>query len=181
MDCLDLWMCQYARDQPFDDFQPWPLAPTVSEDETIPAEGVRRYFFRDYTAFKGTAERSRWTQDLIQVHAETRIPDALLTGPWNEGDVQKLFWLVWAGARLAASQTWELTTEGFVNATAMSNTRSSTIIRIFLELSVFAEWPGFIMRQQADRIKDGNLFKVMEGNGAALRAFDIINSYPWTA
>ncbi len=46
----------------------------------------------------------------MDVHPKTRIPDALLLGPFDREMCSRLFWLMKGGARLSASETWEVRT-----------------------------------------------------------------------
>lgn len=44
----------------------------------------------------------------LEVHPFIRIPDRLITGPWEEKDVKLLFWLVHNNAIFAEDQSWEV-------------------------------------------------------------------------
>ncbi|KAI1504995.1 hypothetical protein F5X99DRAFT_405630 [Biscogniauxia marginata] len=163
LNCWDHWVRRHARDRHFEHIKIWGDPESLDTDTLVETsnsvQGGRHYFFHDYNAFR---EVERLNQpDLvakfrhgqepvawIEVHPDTRIPDHLLTGPWNEEALQKLFWLVRAGARLSPDQTWELTLQGFQNA--VTNTESPTgslnltVLRLFDTLKAFETWPQYI-------------------------------------
>jgi hypothetical protein len=133
-----------------------------------------RYFQHDYAAFCAQAERGDPLPALddddddvvepgswIEVHRDTHIPDGLLTGApaWDDAAVQKLFWLVRAGARLSADQTWETTLEGYHNAVRGRRSVSSgggdvnlPVIRLLLILGG-DHWPSHVASAELEKLQ----------------------------
>lgn len=96
---------------------------------------------------------------LVEVHCDTEIPEKLLTGPWNEDAVKKLFWLVRAGARLSATQTWEVTLEGYHSALSEETVPPTgriniPVIRLLLKLGGTDHWPKNVLSKEL-----GDLFE----------------------
>ncbi|KAI0013772.1 hypothetical protein F4779DRAFT_638926 [Xylariaceae sp. FL0662B] len=168
LECWDLWVRRYAKDRPFHHVKIWDKPGTVAGDTTTGnrADSVnsvgkaKDYFFHDYAAFcqVTTSSGIRHEQNtitLIEVHSETRIPDTLLTGPWDEAALQKLFWLVRAGARLAPDQTWEITLEGFHDAITDTNPPSGdinlTFVRLLDTLAAFETWPKHVVAEEYEK------------------------------
>ncbi|KAI0405482.1 hypothetical protein F4802DRAFT_597038 [Xylaria palmicola] len=167
LDCWDIWVRRHARNLPFQHFPLWgePLKPNAYTGSGV-AVGIsdikesRYYFYHDYNAFRNVEHQSNYSgyhsernpSTWIQVHRSTEIPDDLLTGPWVEDSLQKLFWLVQAGARLSAAQTWEVTSEGFRNAISDRHAPNLTVIRLLHILGAFQEWPGHVQKDECRRL-----------------------------
>ncbi|KAI5925786.1 hypothetical protein F4810DRAFT_708299 [Camillea tinctor] len=172
LNCWDLWVQLHARGRHFEHSQIWnsPESPSIGVPAGIydDTQGARRYFFQDYHDFRQVEElkrpdlvalyhRGQRSVTWIEVHPNTRIPDFLLMGPWNEEALQKLFWLVRAGARLSPDQTWELTLQGFHNAIDDANPSTTgslnlTVLRLFDILKAFETWPQYIRQEEYDKI-----------------------------
>ncbi|CAJ2504230.1 Uu.00g116240.m01.CDS01 [Anthostomella pinea] len=174
LDCFDLWVRRHARDRPFEHIKIWGNSESAddgataeSSDGTSKVREAKYYFLHDYHAFRQVEEHetsataAAYLQELapaswIEVHRDTRIPDDLLTGPWNDEALQKLFWLVRAGARLSPEQTWEITQEGFQNA--VSDTKpptgnlNLTVIRLLDILGAFKTWPIHIGVEEYEKL-----------------------------
>lgn len=77
-------------------------------------------FMVQFTTFvdKENWGQSRWTSHPVDLnsshmfHPKTRIPDALITGPWDNEALKKFFWLTRVGACFQEDQTWELAFTG---------------------------------------------------------------------
>ncbi|KXJ93999.1 hypothetical protein Micbo1qcDRAFT_158932 [Microdochium bolleyi] len=162
---------------------------------------IHREFLLDYTALREVEKsdsplpqaQSNTTETFIRVHKLTKIPDNLLTGPWNnDHDLQKLFWLVRAGARLSEDQTWEVTLEGFRNAVQGLETQwesstplakelvppahsiNLTVVRLLCMLDAFREWPRHLVQEQFDMV-------VRELDDARLDAAEAYYKYSYIA
>ncbi|KAH9884866.1 hypothetical protein F4778DRAFT_522866 [Xylariomycetidae sp. FL2044] len=167
LQCWELWARRNARDR----FYPYPEArnppaPGSFESSAIcpshagEVSGPSEIFLHDYNLCLQSLDVADYTEilqcvNLIEVHRDTRIPDRLLTGPWDEEAVQKLFWLVRAGARLSPEQTWEVTLQGFWNAIrededdGPTQNRSRLIIKILDILSASKTWPEHLIDEYA--------------------------------
>ncbi|KAI1635994.1 hypothetical protein F4809DRAFT_416991 [Biscogniauxia mediterranea] len=169
--CWDLWVHRYAKHRHFEHTKIWssPESPSADMPAATPdnAQGARHYFFQDYHDFRQVEKlnrpdlvalyhRGQRAATWIEVHPNTRIPDSLLMGPWSEEALQKLFWLVRAGARLSPDQTWELTLQGFHNAiadpTPTSGSLNLTVLRLFDILKAFETWPQYIREEELEKI-----------------------------
>ncbi|KAK8005268.1 hypothetical protein PG990_011305 [Apiospora arundinis] len=171
-ECWDLWVKRYGRDRFYQHEKLWgnPDTPNRldcgSEPDDLegatPISGMA-YFMHDYDSFVAkSAHNMTYLGDhtsLIEVHCDTEIPEKLLTGPWNEDEVKKLFWLVRAGARLSATQTWESTLEGY-HAALAEETEPPTgsinipVIRLLLKLGGSDHWPKNVLAKEL-----GDLFE----------------------
>ncbi|KAI0862850.1 hypothetical protein F4860DRAFT_99777 [Xylaria cubensis] len=166
LDCRDIWVRRHARTRSFQYSPLWghPIEPS-SYTSFSDAAGIsdikeaRSSFYHDYNAFRNIEHLStdsetdkyiseRNPSTWIEVHRNTKIPDDLLTGPWDEGSLQKFFWLVQAGARLSSGQTWEITREGFINASSDQRAPNFTVIRLLNLLGAFQKWPYFIRKEE---------------------------------
>lgn len=163
--CIDFWAHRNARNRFYIHHKLWgdPDSSNRLQDDpggigTFKSAGA--YFQHDYDAFcsKSGEELSSLSGDAswLEVHRETQIPDHLLTGPWDEEAVQKLFWLVRAGARLSADQTWETTLEGYHNAMAVRSKSPASkinlpVIRLLLTLGG-SHWPEYIAGSEFERL-----------------------------
>lgn len=184
---MDSWAQRNARDKFYQHQKLWGHPPSASssleegeEDQDTSTGGIgsftsaSRYFQHDYAAFCAQAERGDPLPALndddddvvepgswIEVHRDTHIPDGLLTGApaWDEAAVQKLFWLVRAGARLSADQTWETTLEGYHNAVRGRRSVSSgggdvnlPVIRLLLILGG-DHWPSHVASAELEKLQ----------------------------
>ncbi|KAI0019909.1 hypothetical protein F4780DRAFT_401218 [Xylariomycetidae sp. FL0641] len=168
--CWDIWVRRCARNRPFEYVQLWETPKAVDQvpgtTDVSPRE-PSSYFWHDWNAFRqiesqNPPEAASYFQNerpvatWIEVHRNTRIPDALLTGPWDEPALQKLFWLVRAGSQLSADQTWEVTLEGFHNAIAETASRSDninlTVVRLFSLLGIFTTWPNYVGIEELEKV-----------------------------
>ncbi|KAI1876036.1 uncharacterized protein JN550_001532 [Neoarthrinium moseri] len=165
LDCMDSWIQRYARSRFFQQRKLWgdPDTEHKIEDDSGGVDNyrsAREYFQHDYDAFcsKIGAELPPVNDETswVEVHRDTQIPDGLLTGPWDEAAVQKLFWLVRAGARLSPDQTWETTLEGYQNAMASeteppSGNLNLPVIRLLFMLGG-NHWPEHAAKSELSRL-----------------------------
>lgn len=175
--------CSYEHTRLWGDTELYPSLMLTAEHDLSAMSVVRRDFLMDYMAFREVENlnspipqaQSNTTETHILVHKDTQIPDDLLTGPWdNDHVLQKLFWLVRAGARLSNDQTWEVTLAGFRNAVQgldaqhtsrirpadtpipqASSSTNLTVIRLLCILGAFREWPRHVVQEQFDRVVRG--------------------------
>lgn len=175
--------CSYEHTKLWGDAESYPALMLTAEHDLQAMNVVRRDFLMDYMAFREVENpnspipqaQSNTAETYILVHKDTQIPDDLLTGPWdNDHVLQKLFWLVRAGARLSNDQTWEVTLEGFRNAVQgldaqrtgriqpadtpipqASSGINLTVIRLLCILDAFGEWPRHVVQEQFDRVIRG--------------------------
>ncbi|TRX98418.1 hypothetical protein FHL15_000492 [Xylaria flabelliformis] len=170
LDCRDIWVRRHARTRSFQYPPLWgdPIEPssnTISSDAAgiSDIKDARSSFYRDYNAFRDIERLSTHSESAnyrlernpctwIGVHRNTEIPDDLLIGPWDEGSLQKFFWLVQAGARLSSGQTWEITREGFGNAISDQLAPNLTVIRLLYILGAFQKWPRYVIEEEYHRI-----------------------------
>lgn len=169
LDCRDIWVRRYARNLPFQHIPLWgnPIEPSpyTGSGATIGVSDIKEarfYFYHDYNAFRNIEHMnsSSWSEystdpnssTWVEVHKSTEIPDDLLTGPWDEGSLQKLFWLVQGGARLSSVQTWEITREGFRCAIWDQRVPNLTVVRLLNILGAFQEWPSGVRREECQKI-----------------------------
>ncbi|KAK8099261.1 uncharacterized protein PG998_012502 [Apiospora kogelbergensis] len=171
-ECWDLWVKRHGRNRFYQHEKLWGNPDTANRLDcgggpddskgSTPLSGMA-YFLHDYDSFVAkSAHDMTYLGDhtsLIEVHCDTEIPEKLLTGPWDEESVKKLFWLVRAGARLSATQTWEVTLEGYHTALA-EETEPPTgrinipVIRLLLKLGGADHWPKNVLSKEL-----GDLFE----------------------
>ncbi|KAI0975812.1 hypothetical protein F4678DRAFT_283458 [Xylaria arbuscula] len=189
LDCRDIWVRRHARNLSYEHFPIWgsPMSPSSHTDPGVAVEtgGIkdsRYYFYHDYEAFRNVEQKSYYDRGLdhpesdpgtrstsIEVHRSTQIPDELITGPWDEGPLQKFFWLVHSGAQLSSSQTWEVTREGFWNATEDQYAPNMTAIRLLYVLGAFRNWPDHVREEGGFRINMASR-SLRKGDDNALEA-----------
>lgn len=171
LDCWDIWVRRHARNLPFEYFPFWgnPTCPVSyrGSDDTVGISRIKEsrcYFYHDYDAFRNVEHHNAYSEHVeyrlarspntwIEVHGLTKIPDGLITGPWDEGSLQKFFWLVRAGARLSPDQTWEVTHEGFLNAISDQYAPNMTVIQLLHTLDAFKKWPRHLKGEEFDKIE----------------------------
>ncbi|KAI1335357.1 hypothetical protein F5Y15DRAFT_252773 [Xylariaceae sp. FL0016] len=166
LDCWDAWVRRYANQRLFQHVGIW-NAPCTADDGDMTHGNARQYFLHDYCAFRQIEcqddtesavdfQRELNTVTRIEVHKDTQIPDQLLVGPWTDDTLQKLFWLVRAGARLSSEQTWEVTLQGFQNAIIDTYPPSGqvnlTIVRLLDTLEAFKTWPKYIVAEEYSKV-----------------------------
>ncbi|KAL7621094.1 hypothetical protein AAE478_008407 [Parahypoxylon ruwenzoriense] len=148
--CWDFWARQHANDTPLPYCKEW-----LRADSDITNE--RHSFSRRYEWFRQEKYSPEKPKSSWLVHQKTRIPNSLLVGPWNAEDIQKLFWLVRAGASLSPpDQNWEITHQGFRNAapTDVEDMRNFThvkldALKLLAFLDIFKSWPEHVGREEA--------------------------------
>ncbi|KAI0203298.1 hypothetical protein F4808DRAFT_39673 [Astrocystis sublimbata] len=171
LDCWHMWVQLHARNRPFMDIPLWtdpyePHSNLVNEalfGDSVTQE-MTRYFYRDYDAFQALLTQAPMRLILssstwIALHCDTKIPDHLLTGPWDENALRKLFWVMQAGARLPAdpNKSWELTLEGFRNACADEEAPNMVALRVLGSLESFIKWPEHTRQEEFDRIRTSTI------------------------
>ncbi|KAI0447231.1 hypothetical protein F4803DRAFT_361915 [Xylaria telfairii] len=171
LDCRDIWVRRYARNRPFQHIPLWgnPIEASsyTGSGATIGISNIKEarfYFYHDYNAFRDVEHMDylSWSEYLsapnpstwVEVHKSTAIPDDLLTGPWDEGSLQKFFWLVQGGVRLSSVQTWEVTREGFRCAVWDQRAPNLTVVRLLSNLGAFQKWPRGVRREEYLQIND---------------------------
>ncbi|KAI0097946.1 hypothetical protein GGR51DRAFT_450263 [Nemania sp. FL0031] len=170
LDCRDMWVRRYARTRPFEYIPLWgdPIEPSSYIDSGITVgdsniKEARCYFYHDYNAFRNVEHETPCSRKMeyrlghspdtwIEVHRSAEIPDHLITGPWDEGSLEKFFWLVRAGAQLSPNQTWEVTQEGFRNAVSDQNTPNLTAVRLLRALGAFQKWPRHVRDEELRKV-----------------------------
>lgn len=99
-------------------------------------------------------ESMAWgTQD---IHPKTRIPEDLITGPWDEEQTKRLFWLA-RGGMLIASQDfdmppWEMKIELLRNAVLNCTQPNMIVINCLIGAWVFQDLPGEVVRKELNDI-----------------------------
>lgn len=185
LECWDLWVKHHGRHRFFQHEKLWGDPDTESRlaDDAGGTSGAvrpaRDYFAHDYDAFLAKAgqnmsfpgDHTSW----IEVHRDTTIPERLLTGPWDDAALQKLFWLVRAGARLAPDQTWEITLEGYRTAMATETTPPTAnvnlpVIRLLLNLGGSNHWPRFAYNAELKKLKS----VIRHTRGEALKTYEVL-------
>ncbi|KAI1434816.1 hypothetical protein GGR50DRAFT_377712 [Xylaria sp. CBS 124048] len=166
LDCRDIWVRRNARNL---SSRFHPLGDSSGVNSSVTGVGgavevndnnkARDTFYSAYRTFRGVELLSTRlgveyymiynVNTWIEVHRSTEIPDKLITGPWGEKDLQKLFWLVHSGAHLSPSQTWEVTLEGFRNAMSAPHAPNLTAMRLLHILTAFQEWPTHVRTEEA--------------------------------
>ncbi|KAI1111853.1 hypothetical protein F5Y14DRAFT_288181 [Nemania sp. NC0429] len=187
LDCWDLWVRRHARHRPFEHLSLWgkPIEPISYTGSGVTVgishiKEARCYFYHDYHAFRNVEKQNDYAGGLpfrldnfarswVQVHRFTEIPEDLLTGPWDEGSLQKLFWLVQAGARLSAHQTWEVTLEGFHNAISDKYAPNLTVLRLLRFLDAFMKWPKHVRLEEFHKL-DAIMPSLKTNDNTALHA-----------
>ncbi|KAI0542760.1 hypothetical protein GGR58DRAFT_496870 [Xylaria digitata] len=187
LDCWDIWVRRHAQKRLFEYIPLWgdPIRPNsyLGSGATVGINNIKEaghYFYHDYHAFRNVDRLSsdeeiieygteRNSGTWIEVHRSTEIPDDLVTGPWGESSLQKLFWLVRAGARLSPGQTWEVTREGFRNAMSDEYAPNLSVIRLLRILGAFKDWPSHVRNEEFHSVKSAK--PILSGDGdPALRA-----------
>ncbi|KAI1125771.1 hypothetical protein F5Y10DRAFT_224310 [Nemania abortiva] len=168
LDCRDIWVRRHAQARPFEYIALWGCPNGTAFIHRSPSIGnsdikeARCYFYHDYGAFRHEKMIPLGSRELgmfpfhgpwIEVHRSAEIPDDLITGPWDEGSLQKLFWLMQAGARLSPNQTWEVTLEGFRNATSDRNAPNMTALKLLHVLGAFLNWPKHIREEEKQKVR----------------------------
>ncbi|KAI1813162.1 hypothetical protein GGS20DRAFT_554686 [Poronia punctata] len=175
LDCWDTWVRRYAGERIFRYRVTWDpcrcSGPTLQLPVVDKDTAVREYFDSAYDslgAFTCQLEDCQFgelftreaCQMRIDVHPHTEVPDELITGPWDEKALRKLFWLVQAGARPSPNCTWELSIEGFHNA--LSDPKITFIaLRLLLGMGVFHDWPDHVWKEESRMFT----WRVMETDG----------------
>ncbi|KAI1259850.1 hypothetical protein F5Y18DRAFT_407941 [Xylariaceae sp. FL1019] len=177
LDCWDIWVRKYARNRTLVHAPLWKDPGSINPAEPYDAyveqnldvvtepgqiKEARHYFFHDYKLHRqfledmGNQWSPLWTGrfNWMQVHPDTRFPEALLTGPWDEAATQKLFWLVrgfpeiWAH-RSETIASWEVTKPGYLTALRAVNI---TVLHLFKMLDVPSFWPIHVQEEVADEV-----------------------------
>ncbi|KAI1077041.1 hypothetical protein F5B20DRAFT_303646 [Whalleya microplaca] len=168
LDCWDRWVRRYAKNRPYHHVKIWDNAGVSTSDDatedssnnTGDVKKASHYFFHDFVAFRRVLtetgiRRENNTRTLIEVHRDTRVPDALLSGPWDAAALQKFFWLVRAGARLSPDQTWEVTLQCYHDAitdtTPPTGDVNLTVIRLLDTMEAFNAWPKHVVVEEYER------------------------------
>lgn len=187
LDCWDVWVRRHARIRPYEHVPLWgnPKEPLsyAGSGVTVGISNIKEarcYFYQDYQAFRNVEHQSSYAGGLefrmdnnpstwVEVHRSTEIPEDLVSGPWDDGSLQKLFWLVQAGARLSGHQTWEVTREGFRNAISDKYDPNLTAIRLLHILGAFRGWPKHVWNEEFHKV-DAIMPSLKRENNTALHA-----------
>lgn len=81
---------------------------------------------------------------ISMVHYKARIPDDLITGPWDDEALKKFFWLTRVGACFQEDQTWELAYTGLETALKQRhepNGRAISALMLLERTIAELKWP----------------------------------------
>jgi hypothetical protein len=156
------WADRYAPNRWYQHCVPW-LDPTVTasldQHSHVGDYGhfnARACFEADYAHFKRyppfQAESIPWqTQD---VHPRARLPASLITGPWDDEKLQRLFWLCRGGISLdldtdsATLPPWEDRLECLHNAVLDVSEPNVLVANSLLRGWLFTDLPHDVVRKE---------------------------------
>ena len=151
------WADRYARDRWYQHSVPWQKDPSdLGHDHAggFSHFNARQCFEVDYQqALKWPAffvESVKWsTQD---VHPLTRIPTDLITGPWDDEKLRRLFWLCRGGITIdGEGQTpppWEVKLQCLDNAVVSAQEPNALVVNCLMRSWVFTDLPRDEVRKQ---------------------------------
>lgn len=136
---------------------------------------ARACFEADYQKALGThrslGESSDWR--VRDVHPRARMPARLITGPWDQEKLRRLFWLTRAGIRIdedaQSLPPWEMRLECLDNAIISAPEPSSLVVNCMMGAWTFANLP----RDAVTRAL-ANLDKRLEWGGDAEESRDVL-------
>ncbi|KAK3393095.1 hypothetical protein B0H63DRAFT_9933 [Podospora didyma] len=124
---------------------------------------VKNCFNEDWEEFKMIHQLTRYdfrffvkhiqcNSSFLEIHPLTRIPNLLLTGPFDWEKAKWLYWLIRAGARLSHEQTWELTIRGYESFMKLDDPALALhLLPMFFRLGVFGlHWPEQLIEEKLD-------------------------------
>lgn len=75
------------------------------------------------------------------VHPRTRMPARLLTGPWDDEKLRRLFWLTRAGIHMNDYMPWEVRLQSLDNAVISAPEPSALVVNCIMGSWTFADVP----------------------------------------
>ncbi|KAK3298293.1 uncharacterized protein B0H64DRAFT_438782 [Chaetomium fimeti] len=125
------------------------------------------HFEKDWERFKGSCAElfamdkpksadvnTVWEQPVyMELHPLTRVPERLLTTPFNWETAKATYWLVRGGGQLLAGQmsSWELTKRGYDRIMSLADQQLILVLLVlWVKLRVFDYWPEFLLEQELD-------------------------------
>ncbi|KAH6855160.1 hypothetical protein B0I37DRAFT_364085 [Chaetomium sp. MPI-CAGE-AT-0009] len=95
-----------------------------------------------------------WEQAMyMELHPLTRVPERLLSAPFNWETAKAIYWLVRGGCRLLAGQmsSWELTKRGYDRMMTLKDHQLILVLLVlWVKLRAFDYWPEFLLEQELD-------------------------------
>lgn len=91
------------------------------------------------------------------IHPTTRIPEALITGPWSDEQQRRLFWLARGGMLVGSPDAdttppWEVKLEFLRNAVINATQPNMMAINCLMGAWVFQHLPGDVVRKELNNI-----------------------------
>ncbi|KAL2198688.1 hypothetical protein P885DRAFT_76292 [Corynascus similis CBS 632.67] len=119
----------------------------------------------------------------MEIHPLTRVPERLLTGPFDWEMARTIFWLVRGGAHQfrGSPLSWEATKRGFDNIMSLGDSQLAfVLLTLWVELRAFEQWPEFLRHQElevaANQMEHG---VVLADRKLWNWAYYFINSHSW--
>ncbi len=152
------WADRYAQERWYQHSVPW-FDPALAPPNHSHAGGsghfnARACFDADYAQFQHwppfQAEQVSWTTQ--DVHPRARLPTGLITGPWDDEKLQRLFWLCRGGIDLdlgsAALPLWEDRLECLHNAVLDVSEPNVLVANCLLRGWLFTDLPQDVVRRE---------------------------------
>lgn len=118
---------------------------------------IEAEFTSSFDVFKSMDRRFLWHDRIVSrandprpmAHCETRIPETLLLGSWDDEALKKFFWLVHARFCLLEGHTWEARSSAFHNALddLRGNGNGAWVLEMFQREDFYGDWPEHVTEE----------------------------------
>ncbi|RCI14126.1 hypothetical protein L249_8271 [Ophiocordyceps polyrhachis-furcata BCC 54312] len=151
------WADRYARDRWYQHSSPW-----HHDDETINAHhaggfahfNARACFELDFQqAVKSSLPFRQWPEWRTQdVHPLARMPTSLITGPWNDEQLRRLFWLTRGGIMMDHKDRpvppWEVKLQCLENAVVCAPEPNALVANCLMGCWIYVYLPREVVARQ---------------------------------
>ncbi|KAK7209651.1 hypothetical protein V2G26_016829 [Clonostachys chloroleuca] len=155
------WVDRYASDRSFQHSVPWDDS-KKGADHSHEGDDFR---YNAHDCFEVDYQRAlEWTPFQIEpetwgghdIHPQVKIPTELMTGPWDDEKLRRLFWLSRGGMRISEDETdgppWEDKIKFLRNAVLEATEPNVLVVNCLMGSWVFRGLPGDVMRMEKGKI-----------------------------
>lgn len=112
-------------------------------------------FRAHFRCFKSMTRKRMWGRSFVlaqpltdtMLHYNTRVPESLITGPWDDNALKKLFWITHTSSSLRQGHTWEVTRSGFDAALKDLDGNGPWVLDLFQVASIWEDWPEYMFAE----------------------------------
>lgn len=142
------WANKYSPKLQYERLLPWSAPADASNPPSGASFNALEFFNQDYAhmahLWKADVSSRNAVEPMHEINPHTRVPHRLINGPWDEEQLQRIFWLWRGGLNVPAvvrSIPWEYRLMAFRNATRDPADPPWAVIKCIMSHSAYLDFP----------------------------------------